>query len=93
MHLTNYAINKHSKDFIQNDMTGSKRRFVSVNASLKEAGYDVDQLWIDTEDVIIKTLISIHPILKHNYRCVHGNKIHTKLCYSLFIDPVLLITQ
>ena len=69
MHLTNYAINKHSKDFIQDDMSGSKRRFLSINSSLREAGHNVEQLWADTEDVIIKTLISIHPILKHNYRC------------------------
>ena len=27
MHLTNYAINKHSKDFIRDEETGSKRYF------------------------------------------------------------------
>ena len=25
MHLTNYAVNKHSKDFIRDEETGSKR--------------------------------------------------------------------
>ena len=33
--------------------------------------YDVENIWNDIDDVIIKTLISAHPILKHNYRLVY----------------------
>ncbi|KAI6660494.1 Tubulin polyglutamylase TTLL13-like [Oopsacas minuta] len=90
MHLTNYAINKHSKDFVVDDMSGSKRRFVSVNSSLREAGYDVEQLWIDIEDVIIKTLISIHPILKHNYRSCFAHHTITSACFEILGFDILI---
>ena len=30
MHLTNYAVNKHSKDFIRDEETGSKRLVFEV---------------------------------------------------------------
>lgn len=49
MHLTNYAINKHSKDFVRDDETGSKRRIVTVNQWLKENNYPVDRIWADIE--------------------------------------------
>ena len=31
MHLTNYAVNKHSKDFIRDEETGSKRYLFDNN--------------------------------------------------------------
>jgi len=36
MHLTNYAVNKHSKDFIRDEETGSKRylKFVTLEAPI-----------------------------------------------------------
>ena len=32
MHLTNYAINKNSKDFVRDDEAGSKRSVWSIDA-------------------------------------------------------------
>lgn len=49
MHLTNYAINKHSKDFVRDDETGSKRRIVTVNRWFEENNYPVDKIWADIE--------------------------------------------
>ena len=49
MHLTNYAINKHSKDFVRDDDTGSKRRITTVNKWFKDNGYDVKKIWHDIE--------------------------------------------
>ena len=88
MHLTNYAINKLSKDFIRDDDSGSKRRVTTVNKWFIENGYDIDKIWgaicfLTTitvsslsKDVVIKTLIAIHPILKHNYRSFFYNHTH-----------------
>ncbi len=47
MHLTNYAINKTSKDFIRDDDTGSKRRLTTVNEWFSDHGYDVEKIWTD----------------------------------------------
>ena len=49
MHLTNYAINKHSSDFVRDDDSGSKRRITTVNQWFRDNGYDVDKIWHDIE--------------------------------------------
>ena len=49
MHLTNYSINKHSKDFVRDDDAGSKRRITTVNRWFEDNGYDVKKLWHDIE--------------------------------------------
>lgn len=52
MHLTNYAINKHSKNFVRDDETGSKRRIVTVNRWFEENNYPVDKIWADIEVIL-----------------------------------------
>ena len=49
MHLTNYAINKHSSEFVRDDDSGSKRRITTVNQWFRDNGYDVDKIWHDIE--------------------------------------------
>nr|XP_034325505.1 tubulin polyglutamylase ttll6 isoform X39 [Crassostrea gigas] len=90
MHLTNYAINKHSEDFIRDDEAGSKRRISTINRYLRDKGYDVDKMWADIDDVIIKTLISAHSILKHNYRTCFPNHVKGSACFEILGFDVLL---
>ncbi|KAK2508324.1 hypothetical protein MC885_013189 [Smutsia gigantea] len=68
MHLTNYSINKHNENFVQDNAMGSKRKLSTLNAWLREHTYDPRKLWQDIEDIIIKTIISAHSVLRHNYR-------------------------
>ena len=49
MHLTNYAINKHSKDFVRDDDCGSKRRITTVNQWFVDNGYDLSKIWNDID--------------------------------------------
>ncbi|KAM9311906.1 tubulin polyglutamylase TTLL13 [Gastrophryne carolinensis] len=90
MHLTNYAINKHSDNFIRDDMTGSKRKLSTLWSWLEKNKYDTVKLWEDIEDVIIKTLISAHPILKHNYRTCFPNHIAGCACFEILGFDILL---
>nr|XP_022333057.1 tubulin polyglutamylase ttll6-like isoform X21 [Crassostrea virginica] len=90
MHLTNYAINKHSEDFIRDDEAGSKRRISTINRYLRDKGYDVDKMWADIDDVIIKTLISAHSVLKHNYRTCFPNHVKGSACFEILGFDVLL---
>lgn len=90
MHLTNYAINKHSEDFIRDDEAGSKRRISTTNRYMKEKGYDVDKMWADIDDVIIKTLISAHSVLKHNYRTCFPNHVKGSACFEILGFDVML---
>ncbi|XP_069136950.1 tubulin polyglutamylase ttll6-like isoform X10 [Argopecten irradians] len=90
MHLTNYAINKHSSDFIRDDEAGSKRRISTVDRYMRQKGYDIDKMWNDIDDVIIKTLISAHSVLKHNYRTCFPNHVKGSACFEILGFDVLL---
>ncbi|XP_060583324.1 tubulin polyglutamylase ttll6-like isoform X10 [Ruditapes philippinarum] len=90
MHLTNYAINKHSEDFIRDDEAGSKRRISTTNRYMAKKGYDVDKMWADIDDVIIKTLISAHSVLKHNYRTCFPNHVKGSACFEILGFDVIL---
>uniref|UniRef100_A0A8D2PRX6 Uncharacterized protein n=1 Tax=Zosterops lateralis melanops TaxID=1220523 RepID=A0A8D2PRX6_ZOSLA len=77
MHLTNYAINKHNENFITDDTVGSKR-YWHVQALQEHClgtlhSYDTSKLWADIDDIVIKTLISAHPVLKHHYQTCFSN--------------------
>ncbi|XP_051774794.1 tubulin polyglutamylase ttll6 isoform X1 [Erpetoichthys calabaricus] len=90
MHLTNYAINKHSDNFVRDDDTGSKRKLSTFNRHMEEKGYDIGKMWGDIEDVIIKTLISAHPILKHNYNTCFPNHVTGSACFEILGFDILL---
>ncbi|XP_035262932.1 tubulin polyglutamylase ttll6 isoform X2 [Anguilla anguilla] len=90
MHLTNYAINKHSENFVRDDDTGSKRKLSTFNKYLEVMRYDKEKIWADIEDVIIKTLISAHPILKHNYHTCFPNHASGSACFEILGFDVLL---
>ncbi|MEE6503465.1 hypothetical protein FKM82_004830 [Ascaphus truei] len=90
MHLTNYAINKHNENFIRDETTGSKRKLSTLNTWMENNKYDALKLWEDIEDVIIKTLISAHPILKHNYRTCFPNHIAGSACFEILGFDILL---
>ncbi|KAG2779339.1 hypothetical protein PC129_g11364 [Phytophthora cactorum] len=75
MHLTNYAVNKHSNNFEANkgdgtDGTGSKRSLKWFFAWLKEKLPDekVDKLWDQIGDICLKTILSVQPTLAQEYR-------------------------
>uniref|UniRef100_A0A8B9T9C1 Tubulin polyglutamylase TTLL6 n=1 Tax=Anas platyrhynchos TaxID=8839 RepID=A0A8B9T9C1_ANAPL len=76
MHLTNYAINKRNANFIQDDTMGSKRYcLVQVPRCLV---HTLQESCAGDIDIIIKTLISAYPVVKHNYQSCFPN--HTTGC-------------
>jgi tubulin polyglutamylase TTLL6/13 len=72
VHLTNYALNKDNGDFKMpesvNDNTAHKRSITSLNKTLRSQGKDVDKMWAEIKDLIIKTMLTIQPELAHSYR-------------------------
>jgi tubulin polyglutamylase TTLL6/13 len=69
MHLTNYAVNKHSNKFQPNraaqvDSVGHKRSLKFTLKFLKKMeGQDTNKLMADVKDIIVKTLISGQPYM------------------------------
>ena len=53
MHLTNYSVNRNHKNFETDDsadaVTGSKRSLAFVRGWLSEHGFNVKQVWMETE--------------------------------------------
>ncbi|XP_029783973.1 tubulin polyglutamylase TTLL6-like [Suricata suricatta] len=90
MHLTNYSINKHSSNFIRDTQAGSKRKLSTFHAYMENHGYDTEQMWRDIEDVIIKTIISAHPIIKHNYHTCFPNHTLNSACFEILGFDILL---
>ncbi|KAJ1135599.1 hypothetical protein NDU88_002037 [Pleurodeles waltl] len=90
MHLTNYSINKHSENFIRDDDSGSKRKLSTINKYLQDHGYDTVRIWADIEDVIIKTLISAHPTIKHNYTSCFPSHSAGSACFEILGFDILL---
>lgn len=90
MHLTNYSINKHSENFVRDEDTGSKRKLSTLNKHLESMNCNTEKMWNDIEDVIIKVLISAHPILKHNYHTCFPNHTNGSACFEILGFDVLL---
>ncbi|XP_064123223.1 tubulin polyglutamylase TTLL13 isoform X4 [Loxodonta africana] len=92
MHLTNYAINKHNENFVRDDAVGSKRKLSTLNVWLREHSYDPRELWGDIEDIIIKTIISAHSVLRHNYRTCFPQYLSggTCACFEILGFDILL---
>uniref|UniRef100_A0A8C3GGY4 Tubulin polyglutamylase TTLL13 n=1 Tax=Cairina moschata TaxID=8855 RepID=A0A8C3GGY4_CAIMO len=90
MHLTNYAINKRNANFIQDDTMGSKRKLSTLNAWMMDNSYNTTKLWEDIEDIIIKTLISAHPVVKHNYQSCFPNHTTGCACFEILGFDILL---
>lgn len=95
MHLTNYAINKHSPNFVFNeksgvDNVGHKRSLTSTMQFFAEQGKDVPALWARIHDMIIKTLCAVLPSLAHTYRSCQPDDPYNSMCFELLGLDVIL---
>ena len=90
MHLTNYAVNKYSRTYNQDSEEGSKRKLTWFNSYLRKLGHDVEGIWKRIDDVIIKTIISAAPVLKHSYAaCFPNHDVIPACCELLGVDIIL----
>jgi tubulin polyglutamylase TTLL6/13 len=96
MHLTNYAINKHSTRFQANraaiiDSVGHKR---SLKATLKflskVEGRDTEKLMSEIKDIIVKTLISGQPFLDNTFKAVQLDDYENSMCFHILGFDIML---
>ncbi|PNJ66308.1 TTLL6 isoform 8, partial [Pongo abelii] len=66
------------------------RKLSTFNAYMEDHSYNVEQIWRDIEDVIIKTLISAHPIIRHNYHTCFPNHTLNSACFEILGFDILL---
>ncbi|XP_028027681.1 tubulin polyglutamylase TTLL13-like [Bombyx mandarina] len=90
MHLTNYALNKHSRTYVYDSEAGSKRKISTLNKILLSQGVDLDKLWHSIDEVIVKTIISAWPILKHSYHACFPSHDMVHACFEILGFDILL---
>ncbi|KFB45854.1 AGAP002623-PA-like protein [Anopheles sinensis] len=90
MHLTNYSVNKYSRTFSNDDEAGSKRRFSTLNRILTAEGYDIAELWSNIDDVIVKTVMSAWPMLKHTYTASFPTHDIIQACFEVLGFDILI---
>ncbi|KAL9950619.1 hypothetical protein ACROYT_G043142 [Oculina patagonica] len=94
MHLTNYSINKHNENFDRDDSddSGSKRSIKFLNEWLQSMDFDVNFLWHNITDVLVKTLIVAQPHILHSYRmCRPGAPSGSEsVCFEVLGFDILL---
>ena len=73
-----------------NQLSQHFRRLSTIDKWFVDNGYNKDLIWEDIHDVIIKTLISAHPVLKHNYRTCFPNHIKGSACFEILGFDVML---
>ncbi|XP_067615341.1 tubulin polyglutamylase TTLL13 isoform X3 [Eurosta solidaginis] len=92
MHLTNYSVNKRNSqyDLCDNDDCGSKRKFSAINNWLRRQNYEVDKFWGNIDDIIIKTVLSAWPMLKHNYHACFPAHDKIQACFEILGFDILV---
>eukprot|EP00644_Phytophthora_capsici_P005862 jgi/Phyca11/98253/e_gw1.2.1404.1 len=102
MHLTNYAVNKHSNNFEADkgdgaDGKGSKRSLKWFFAWLKEIfpSEKIDTLWDQIGDICLKAILSVQPTLAQEYRSTFTNNssIRPSCSFALLGMDVLIDEQ
>jgi tubulin polyglutamylase TTLL6/13 len=89
MHLTNYAINKNSNNFVkgedEDDDSGHKRSFSSILAYLEEVekdrGFRAENMMDQIEEICVKTVLSVQPQLAHAYRSCQPDDLENSMCF------------
>ncbi|KAL8176094.1 UNVERIFIED_CONTAM: hypothetical protein K2H54_021496, partial [Gekko kuhli] len=62
----------------------------TFNKHMAENGYETEPIWKDIEEVVVKTLISAYPIIKHNYLTCFPNHTMGCACFEILGFDILL---
>ncbi|KAF5836848.1 tubulin-tyrosine ligase family-domain-containing protein [Dunaliella salina] len=101
MHLTNYAVNKHNESFMagnqaqaEAEAAASKWTLEQLAHYLRGQGYDWGLIWERMQHLVVKSLISVQPIVRNNYRSIlppdnDGFSCFEILGYDVMLDDEL----
>lgn len=66
------------------------RKISTLTKWLMKKQFNVCDLWSNVDDVILKTVVAAHPILKHNYHACFPAHDFTYACFELLGFDILL---
>ena len=93
MHLTNYAINKDSEKFQENEAEFKKTLKEVMDIIAENEGQEVvDNLQIQFKDIIIKSLLMGLPHLEHNYKTCSSKSSYNnnRQCFQILGYDIML---
>ncbi|KAF8381383.1 ttll-5 [Pristionchus pacificus] len=95
VHLTNYSVNKNSKNFVRNETldqedVGHKWTLGALLRRLEEKGIDERLLMLRIEDLVTKSLLSVQSTVSAACR---STVMHPSVCFELFGFDVLVDEQ
>jgi tubulin polyglutamylase TTLL6/13 len=95
MHLTNYAINKNSNDFIFNSDpdkadVGHKRSLAFVWKHIDENGGNSTDIKQKIKEIVVKTLCSVQPELSNSYRTSQPADDYNDKCFEILGFDILI---
>ena len=83
IHLTNFSINKNSDKFFidsENECMGNKWSLSALRKKLTDLGIDTSIVWMNIEDILVKTILSIEDKL---FKASENNVPYRNNCFSL----------
>lgn len=91
-HLTNYSVNKNAPGFLENkeveaDNVGHKWSFSALNKHLEATGYDHQLMWTRIMDLLVKSLLSVQPVIIHRQRELN---MRSPNCFEIYGFDVLV---
>ena len=96
MHLTNYSVNKHNVNFVPNedptaDDVGNKWSLTALKKHFEAAGINSQTLWARIDEILIKTVLSIEPLIKSSCDMYvpYRNSCFELLGFDILIDSAL----
>jgi tubulin polyglutamylase TTLL6/13 len=101
MHLTNYAINKESDDFVANDNeadddVGHKRSLTAILNKIDMMRMDdpeiltSEECWRQLKDLTVKTIIAGHQHIAHIYKTAKPQDLENQLCLQILGIDIFL---
>uniref|UniRef100_A0A1A9WF73 Tubulin--tyrosine ligase-like protein 9 n=1 Tax=Glossina brevipalpis TaxID=37001 RepID=A0A1A9WF73_9MUSC len=92
MHLTNYSVNRRNSHYemCDNDDCGSKRKLSAINNWLRRRNHNVEEFWSKIDDILIKTILSAWPMLKHNYHACFPAHDRIQACFEILGFDILV---
>ena len=98
--MTNYSINKFNSKFEKNRVEGDaegeiqehghKRSLKWFLKHIDSTGNDSSLLWKEIKAIVLKTLCSIQPILKHYYFSLKSNDFWSGCCFEVLGFDVMV---
>lgn len=96
MHLTNYAINKSSNNFVkstgEDDDSANKRTMTSIFEYMQEVekGFSAEAMMDKIEDICVKTVLAAQPALAHAYRTCQPDDLENSTCFQILGMDIMI---